>query len=287
MLATVIWKWHSHRPDWIEYSSDAVNHLANQVHRFVGVEHKVFCITDDAAGLDNSIEPIPLKEMHCPLPVFNKYSHRLHSAYRRLKIFDPVVAKFFGNRILQLDIDMVIAGDISHITTRAEPFLIWKCYSHGKNCMALNPSFILFDVGAKTAVNIWKKYCISPHSVAKKAYDAGWTGTEQAVIGFLTRDNEPQTLDERDGIYSFRDNPKECAGDELAPEVKVVSFHGGSRDFIYNPADPELQRQCKWLDKVWKESGDHVCLLPVGNKIQAGICERPETDDQSQLHAAP
>lgn len=286
MLAVVTWKWHSHRPDWIEYSSDAVNHLANQVHRFVGVDHKVFCITDDATGLDKEIEVVPLKQMPCPMPVFNKYSHRLHSAYRRLKVFDPAVGKFFGRRILQLDIDMVIAGDISHIATRAEPFLIWKCFSHGPNFMALNPSFILFDVGAKTAVNIWKKYCINPHSVAKKAYDAGWTGTEQAIIGYLTRDDEPPTLDEKDGIYSFRDNPKECAGDELAPEVKIVSFHGGSREFIYNPADPELQKKCKWLDKTWKDSGDNFRLLPVGPQIPSRSSEHSKTDDRPQLHGA-
>lgn len=287
MLSVAIWKWHSRRPDWVEYSSDAVNHLANQVHKFIGVDHKIFCITDDASGLDNSIEAIPLQEMPCPLPAFNKYSHRLHSAYRRIRIFDPAVGKLFGKRILQLDIDMVITGDISHITTRTEPFLIWKCYSHGPNFMALNPSFILFDVGAKVAVNIWNKYCTSPHSVAKKAYDAGWTGTEQAVIGYLTRENEPPTLDERDGIYSFRDNPKECGGDELVPEVKVISFHGGSREFIFNPADPQLQKKCKWLDRAWKESSDNIRLLPVGNQVQAGICQHPETDDRPQLLAAP
>lgn len=283
MLSVVVWKWHSRRPDWIEYTSDAVNHLVNQVHKFVGIEHKVFCITDDAVGLNETITPIPLRQIYCPMPVFNKYSHRLHSAYRRLAIFDPAMERHFGKRILQLDIDMVITGDITGIVSRPEPFLIWKCYSHGDRCHALNPSFILFDIGAKVAVDIWKKYCISPHAVAKKAYDAGWTGTEQAVIGYLTRDNEPPTLDERDGIYSFRDNPKECSGDKLAPGVKVVSFHGGSREFIYNPADPELQKKCKWLDKAWKDSGDNLRLLPVGEQIQTGIREYPETDDRPQL----
>lgn len=188
MLAVVIWKWHSHNSEWTEYSSDAVNHLANQVHRFIGVPHKVFCITDDATGLNDSIEIVPLRQIHCPMPVFNEYSHRLHSCYRRLKIFDPAIGKIFGKRILQLDIDMVITGDISHIAKRTESFLIWKCFSHGPNFHALNPSFILFDVGTKVAADIWRKYCMSPDTFAKKAYKAGWTGTEQAVIGFLTKE---------------------------------------------------------------------------------------------------
>ena len=251
MLSVVLWKW---RPvggdDSIEYTSDGVNHLANQIRKFIGVPHKIFCITDDSTGLNDKIQPLDLDKFPCPMPRFNAYSNRLYKCYRRLKLFDPAIERYFGKRILQLDVDMVITGDLSGIVTRTEEFLCWKCISWGPLEHALNPSFLLMDVGGETATQIWKDYCYHPDKVARDAYSARWTGTEQAVMGYLTRGKNLPTLGTQDGIYSIRDNPEQCGRKGLAPGVKVVSFHGP-----YSPSDPKLQSKCAWLARAWKESG--------------------------------
>lgn len=247
MLSVVLWKWRS-SDNSLSYGAAHVNALARQIKRYIGVPYKIFCITDDADGLDSSIEVVGLQEMSCPMPTFNEYSHRLHSCYRRLKLFDPAIGEIFGKRILQLDIDMVIAGNISGIVNRIEPFLCWKCLSRGPNRYALNPSFLLMDVGGDVASNIWRRYSASPNKIAREAFLADWTGTEQAVMGYLTREKEPPTLGTADGIYSFRDNQKECGHRELARAVKVVSFHGP-----HDPSDRKLQRRCRWLARAWQD----------------------------------
>lgn len=275
-LSVVLWKWKPKPADWvIEYTSENVNHLANQIRRFIGVSHQIYCITDDPEGLHPSIKIVPIEEMACPMPTFDQYSRRLHSCYRRMKLFDPDLERYFGKRMLQLDVDMVIVKDISNIASRSEPFVIWRSFSGGRHTYALNPSLILLDTGARA--DLWNAYCADADGLARAAFAEGWTGTEQAIIGYLMKNEMVPTFEKSDGIYAFRDDPMECRGDKLDPRVKMVSFHAN-----YNPSNQYLRQHCQWLGRAWRESADHVPDLPVGPQIPGGTCQHPAPDGKPE-----
>lgn len=280
-LSIVTWKWRS-KVGWIQYTAAHINHLHSQLMRFAGVPFKMFCITDDAAGLHPSVEVVPLDQMAGMVPDHTGTKY-LRSCYQRLRLFSPDAERFFGDRIMQLDIDMVIVGDISHITARTEPFLIWRSHSKGGRYKlrnyALNTSLILMDAGARA--DIWQKFSADPEAIASAAYEDSWSGTDQAIIGYLSRDKEPPTFCKQDGIYSFRDDRKECWGNQLAEGVKIVSFHDR-----FNPANPALHRQCQWLHRAWRESSD-VPVLPVGTQIPGAARQHPSADGAKELVASP
>jgi hypothetical protein len=275
MLSIVTWKWKNN-VGWINYTSEHVNHLRCQVERFIGVPYKFFCITDDSTGLHHDIISIPIEIMSANVPAYTNHCTHLRSCFRRLRLFSPKAEKIFGKRIMQIDIDMVITGDISHIAKRTEPFLIWRSYSQGRRHYALNTSLILMDAGARS--DIWEQFNADIEGVSKAARHHGWNGTDQAVIAYLSEKKEPPTFGKQDGIYAFRDDPKECQGDELAQQVKVISFHDR-----FDPADPKLHKQCKWLDRAWRESSDNIPMFSMGEQIQSASCQRSAEDDRPQL----
>lgn len=280
-LSICTWKWRS-KVGWIQYTAEHINRLHSQLIRFAGVPFRMFCITDDAHGLHPSIEAVPLEQMAGMVPDHTGTKY-LRSCYQRLRLFSPDAERFFGRRIMQLDIDMVIVADISHITSRTEPFLIWRSHSKGgrykRRNYALNTSLILMDAGARA--DIWDKFSADPESVASAAYEDSWSGTDQAIIGYLSQgDKEPPTFGKQDGIYSFRDDRAACQGNKLADGVKIVSFHDR-----FNPANPALHRQCQWLARAWRESAD-VPVLPVGPQVPGSSRQRAATDDPAESIAS-
>lgn len=281
MLSVVLWKWHNN-VGWIDYKADNVNHLANQIDKYIGVPHKIFCITDDPKGLHPNLTVIPIEEFTGAVPVYSDSKH-LRSCYRRLKLLSKEAEKFFGKRIMQLDIDMVITDDISNIAKRTEPFIIWRSFSHGHRSkyrnFALNTSLYITDAGARS--HIWETFSADPEGIAKAAAKNYWVGTDQAIIGYLAykTDTDPPTFNKTDGIYSFRDDPEQCRGQELGAGVKVISFHDR-----FDPADIKLQRDCRWLANAWKDSADYDPVLQVG-KVSAPAGERPLPDAGAQPFA--
>src|SRR5690606_37410399 len=117
MLTISTWKWNGTR----EFTSQHVNTLFRAVADNLTLPHRFVCITDDAAGLDDNITVVPL-------PEFNHIKVRpgFPSCYIRLKAFEPEFAKTIGERILTLDLDTVITGDITPLVDRDEDLVLWR-----------------------------------------------------------------------------------------------------------------------------------------------------------------
>jgi hypothetical protein len=234
LLSVVLWKWRN-SGKWKQYDAGHVNRLARMLAAHLRVSHRVVCFTDDAAGIDQSVECLPLSSGAAPVPRFDKMP--LRNCFRKIGLFNPAMREIAGERLLQIDLDTVIVGDISHLVERAEPTVVWRSPSIGRKGFALNTSLVLHAAGSRS--DLWDSYRAEPEGIALAAQAEGWTGTDQAVVAYLAPDLP--TFDERDGVISFRDHLKGGMRG-LPPDARMVSFYDR-----FDPADPKVREIAPWI----------------------------------------
>jgi hypothetical protein len=132
------------------------------------------------------------------------------------------------------------------LVTRHEPFVIWRSESVGPQGYALNPSVMLLAAGAQAA--IYDRFRRDPRGELAAARNAGFTGTEQAIIGYRLAGTPVPVWTDADGIVSYRSLMTRTDRDLLPPAgTRIVSFHG-RRD----PSDSALQARAPWIREHWR-----------------------------------
>src|SRR5690349_11490488 len=121
MISFVCWKWNVQGANRA-FLSHHVNVLLAMVERNYRAPFRFICITDDPAGLCDGIEtmPMPVRFDHVP----NPQGGRFPSCYCRLWAFSRE-ATVLGERILSLDIDLIVTGDLRSLVDRDEDFVGW------------------------------------------------------------------------------------------------------------------------------------------------------------------
>src|SRR5690606_16506721 len=181
MLHVVLWKWN--QPGYRErFTSEHVNVMGKMLRRHMnGYRHRVVCVTDNSSRIDPTIDTFPLWNNYNHLP--NASGRHLPSCYRRLKIFDPVTQREMGinpgDRVMSIDLDMVIARDLRPLVTRQEPFVGWAVRGtvHPR---VFNGSMFMFTAGEFEEV--WTSF--HPELSPRKAFKLGYFGSDQAWLSF-------------------------------------------------------------------------------------------------------
>jgi hypothetical protein len=224
MLTVVCWKWG------YKYTDAHVRNLRAGVARHLTVPHRFVCLSDGPIG---GVETMPL-----PYRTSHANSRRLWICSRE--------AESLGERLFQIDLDMVVTGDLTPLVERGDPFVIWKSDSVGLNGYALNPSLILMTPGAVSHVWDWFQSHTDAVHVARKH---GRKGSDQAVLTHCLKPTDVATWTEADGIIAYRVvcGPDGERGKTLPPGVRMVSFHG-PRD----PSHPKYQAASPWIAEHWR-----------------------------------
>jgi len=234
-LSIITFKWKKNKTGYklknqIEYSSDHVNILFRSIKRTTDIKFNFFCITDDPLGLDKEINYIPLWNKHI----------NLGGCYNRLYIFDKEISKLFGDRLLCIDLDCVIVGDISSLLKRTEDFVINKYLGKGNNEQLYNGGLFLMTAGSRQKV--WSDF--HPVDSLKKLEDLRnqnkVLGSDQAWIQYCLGNNE-SIFDESDGVYDFSFLKDKR---QLPDNAKIIFFPGRP--------DPSLYRDIDWIQNNWK-----------------------------------
>ena len=90
-----------------KYGADYVNRLFRGVSKYLDRPFRFICLTDDAAGLDDGVEALPL-----PVTPFDEDdfdSRRGGETWRKVGLFQPGLADLRGDTLF-LDLDIVITG---------------------------------------------------------------------------------------------------------------------------------------------------------------------------------
>jgi len=234
-LSVVVWKWQApDRPRAFEASY--VNILAASIRRNYSQPHRFICVTHDAAGLDSSIEvvPFPVTLEHVPAP----RGVRFPSSYRRLWNFSREARETFGPRILAIDIDVVVTGDLTPLLSAPEHFVSW--WDPRFKWKKVPGGIYLHSTG--TLTHVWETF--DAERSPRIADEAGLRGSDQGWMSYLLYP-APKAWTVDDGVWSIKWlTPKA----PLPKGVRIVSTPGFEK-----PWSPELQRKHPWIKTHWRE----------------------------------
>jgi hypothetical protein len=239
MLEIVCWKWKSPHGYRSTFDAASVNTLRAMVARNLRLPHRFNCITDDARGIDGDVRVIPLWDDFASVP--NPSNRQNPSCYRRLRMFSAEARDLIGERIVSMDLDVVITGDLTPLFDRPDDFVIWGGQSvqpggRGAVYSWYNGSLMMLRAGTRTKV--WEQF--DPARSPQLANAAGCRGSDQGWIAYCLGKNE-SVWGTKDGVYSFRNHIVTSRG-ALPGNARLVAFHGR-----HDPWHVALHKSYPWI----------------------------------------
>ena len=216
------------------FTARHVNCLRYQCKLHVRMPHRFVCITDKPEGLRCETRPLWEDMMEFPGRPGN---------FRRLRAFDGDFQRSLGDRIVCMDIDTLILGDITDLMTGPEPFKIMRG-SMGRDGELLNPyngSFWRCDAGARE--KFWTTF--GPHAeweLNETLRPSGKPviGSDQAWMAKVSPD-EP-TFSAEDGLHQYFTLKRY----RVPAGARMIFFAGN-----HNPWDPRVRRTHPPLSELW------------------------------------
>lgn len=214
MISVVCWKWN--RPGYRSTFTGAhVNAMARMVDRHYSKSARIICVTNDATGIDRDrVEMIADREDFADLP--SPHGGNNPSCYRRLLLWHPDAAQWFGERFVSIDLDNVLVRDVRPLWDRPEDCVVYRDPLYPGQ---INGSMLLLAAGSRP--DVWTAF--DPDRSPQIARGVGFRGSDQAWLS-LRLPTEPR-WDTRDGVYSFRKDI-EPAGGRLPADARIVVMHG-------------------------------------------------------------
>lgn len=227
----VCWKWTPAPGYRSTFGPDTVNTLRAMVARHYPHPHRFLCVTDNAEGLDPRVEILQDFGDFADLP--SPHGGKNPSCYRRLRLFHPEAAQWFGARFVSMDLDCVIARDVTPLWDRPEDFVMW---GDTNPRTTFNGSMVLMTAGARSQV--WERF--DPATSPAQAKASGCWGSDQGWISFVLGKGETR-WNRADGVYSFRNDIQRDMR-RLPSDARIVFFHGSQ-----DPWGSYAQTNCPWV----------------------------------------
>lgn len=183
MLTVITWRWEA--PGGVHFGPEYVNRLRSMLERNLQLPHELVCVTDDRMGIDKRVRivvpPRPLPgDMRCRRRMWQYAAERRHD---------------LGERILAIDLDVVIVRDITPIVDRPEPLVCWRVgYAN-----VFSGSFVLFDAGALDGA--WRAYAADP--LFYPALTGEKNASDQAMLNQFLKHKQVAQWKERDGFVTW------------------------------------------------------------------------------------
>jgi len=214
-LTFVSWRWQSPVGYRSTFGPETVYALKEMIRRHYPHPHRFVCVTDQPERLPG-LETIRMWDDCAAIP--SPFGRHNPSCYRRLKLFEPDAGKVFGDRVVSIDLDTVIVGDLTPLFDRPDDFVIWGCSDYPKQWF--NGSLWMLRTG--THPEVWTTF--DPDTSPDVAKRAGCFGSDQGWMRYVLG-KKVATWGEADGVYSYR---KHIApgGNLLPANARIIAFHG-------------------------------------------------------------
>lgn len=212
------------------YTADDVRLLQRMVARHLTVPHEFAVITDRPAlfAHDADIVAVPI----------DWTTHVPGTCYVRLMTFHPMGAEMIGDRVLQVDLDTVIVGNLDHLARRAEDLVLWRnpaLHPARPGRSLYNTSLLLHRCGTWPA--LWQ--CFLDHDKRVPAKDDQW------YLSDALGPDVPCFDGRHDGVYRLAraDTPGSGVDGVLPDNACVVTFPGSEG----KPWDPGILAANPWI----------------------------------------
>jgi hypothetical protein len=244
VLTVITYFWH---PDpgskfAAPYTADDVRRLRRQVKRHLTTRHEFAVVTDRPHMFDGDvgIRAIPL----------DKAKHVPGTCYARLMTFHPDGADIFGERVMQVDLDTLIVGNMDKLVDRDEDLILWRNPARipwdgpaefGVVSMAravrrcyYNTSFLMHRCGSMP--DVWSEF--NPNRLIAK--DDQWY-----LSNLFGRDCA--YVDASHGVYRLarEDTPGSGVDGKLPENACVVTFPGSNGKW----SDPRIRQANPWIEE--------------------------------------
>lgn len=237
-LHVVCWKWRG-RGGQTRYAAHHVNMLAAMLDRHLRDPHRLLCVTDDPLGIEHETFPLwrDLDDLGNP----NGPSYP--SCYRRLKLFSAdqqsAMGIARGDRVLSIDLDVVIVADVTDIFRRADAFVAWPAV--GKHHpLVYNGTLFMFRAGSNE--HLWTDF--DQRRSPRVVQAARYFGSDQAWLSYKLAGKVAEWGAES-GIYAYM---HDMVFDPALPkDARIVSFHGRRK-----PWDADVQAEAPWVARHWR-----------------------------------
>lgn len=178
-----------------------VNTLQRMVRHYLPDPHRFICVTDYTEGFSKDVEVLPMpaaaqKVAHLRTPEREDFP----SSYRRLWTFSSE-ARRLGDRVLLLDIDCIVVGDMRPLFRIHADFVGWRVSSPPGGPPRFGGGTWMLRTGSRLAV--WERFIANPVGCIATARSVGYRGSDQAWISYCLAGSP--TWPEPSGIYRSRD----------------------------------------------------------------------------------
>lgn len=197
MTLFMTWFWRQN-PNRAGYDAAKVNRWASMLGECLTMPHELAVVTDIPEGLDPSLRIIPLPRDFdgIRVPGWSEASG-LPQCYRRLKLFAPDAADYFGAEdIVSMDLDSLFLRNLDHLFAEPADF---RMFAGTSRIRPYNGSMVRIRAGARPKV--WREFSADPVGVATRARKL-FIGSDQAVISMILGKGE-RTWSEREGVFHY------------------------------------------------------------------------------------
>lgn len=220
MLTVCTWLWGD------KYGTDDVAKLASACRRHIRQPFRFLCITDDLNRTPDGVEPWFIRDLELT---------GVKGCFARLRMFDPEwMAWHDVDRLLSLDLDVVVTGELDPLVDRPEPFLILQGANASNPC-PYNGSMMLIRVNCHPGV--WSDFSLDK----AKQIPYFEFPDDQAWIAHKVKNAAGWKAGEN-GVYAFH-KPGWPKGDDLPKDARIVVFPGWR--------SPEKFKHLGWVKENW------------------------------------
>jgi hypothetical protein len=203
-LTVCCWYWVQTRtrakytPEHIAIWAAMVRRNLTLPHRLAVVTHEDICIP----GVEVIRPPREFDDVR-----IGTWGETKPQCHRRLVMFRPDAERWFGRRVVSMDLDCVIGGPLDPLFDRDEDLVLFKGTSNER---PYNGSLLMLRTGSRTKV--YNEFTQERAAIAGQLF----CGSDQAWLAHCLGWNEA-TWDEADGVYWFGNKyTQEC---EAPPRV--------------------------------------------------------------------
>lgn len=232
MLTFVTYLWGD------KYGMEDVRKLAAGLRRGIQEPYRFAVITEPQLDLRKRSDGVDVVWL---IPGEDRYLTKLPGCFVRLRLFDPVWQATHGigdgDRIVSLDLDNIITGDLHPLFYRPDPFLILKGANAANPC-PLNGSVWMLRAGYRP--DVWTDFTVEAASKIP-FYAPAYPGDQEWFHHKMPNASGWQ-VGPQSGIYGFQ-KPQWPKGDDLPKDARLVAFFGWR--------SPEKFKHLPWVQEHW------------------------------------
>lgn len=215
----------------VKYTVQYVERLGAGLRRHLDIPFRFICVADRPRQFGRTV---PYQEVLRDL-----WLTKIKGCFCRLCVFDPVWQKSVGiapgDRILVLDLDLIVTGPLAPLVDRPEPFVILQGVNNPSHPTKYNGSVWLTTAGYRP--DVWSTFSMEEANKLPRLVfpdDQGW---------FQAKMPDAAAFTDADGVYAFGKSATWPKSNELPTNARIVAFPGSR--------DPKLLTHLPFVRQHW------------------------------------